>query len=216
MIVGDLGSEEVLFLSTDSGNVAAYYTTSIQDGIEKEPFKFSHDGRSDLVGIRPFFTHWVYESAWGLSIHKHARMLAVSSNKPYFEPSIGVNAAVTVFAFALVGSDAGSVLASDEESTLMGTEESEWRLWVPRATTSGRLADRSLNWKTRLEAHTCNIPSISFVNSDEDREGNYLLSTDIKGITKCWNVWQGNVNSTMNFSSIGRVTNPYLNSQPTS
>ncbi len=81
-----------------------YYTSTIQDGIEKEPYHFSKEGRSDLVGIRPFFSHWVYESAWGLSIHKHARMLAVSSNKPYHAPSVGLDAAVTVFAFALTTS----------------------------------------------------------------------------------------------------------------
>ena len=100
--------EEILFLSTDSGNVAAYYTAGIQEGIEREPYRFSQEGRSDLVGSRPFFSHWVCESAWGLSIHKRARMLAVSSNKPSFDPSVeSVNpdAAVTVFSLRIKNYD---------------------------------------------------------------------------------------------------------------
>lgn len=195
--------------------MAAYYTGSIQEGIEKEPYKFSQEGRSDLVGIRPFFTHWVYESAWGLSIHKHARMLAVSSNKPYFEPAIGVDAAITVFAFALTSSDTSSSPLSSDAITPPKEDESDWRLWVPEATNPTRLPDRSVNWKTRLEAHPCNIPSISFVNSDDDRVGKYLLSTDIQGITKCWHIWQRNVLSTWDFSAVGSSSNPYLNSQQT-
>ncbi|KAF7514360.1 hypothetical protein GJ744_000130 [Endocarpon pusillum] len=215
LIVGELGSEEILFLSTDSGNVAAYYTASIQEGIEKEPYRFNPEGRSDLVGIRPFFTHWVYESAWGLSIHKHARMLAVSSNKPYFETAIGVDAAITVFAFALTSSDASSSPLSSDAITPPREDDSDWRFWIPEATNPTKLPDRSVNWKTRLEGHPCNIPSISFVNSDDDRVGNYLLSTDIQGITKCWHIWQRSVLSTWDFSAVGSSSNPYLNSQQT-
>jgi CRT10 len=215
LIVGELGSEEILFLSTDSGNVAAYYTASIQEGIEKGPYKFSEQGSSDLVGIRPFFTHWVYESAWGLSIHKHARMLAVSSNKPHYQPTIGVDAAVTVFAFALTNGDEPSVRQGNDKTGSSKEDDSEWRLWLPDAANPTRLPDRSLNWRTRLEAHTCNIPSISFINSDDDRKGNYLLSTDIQGITKCWHIWQRNIISTWNFCGVGTSSNPYLNSQET-
>jgi hypothetical protein len=211
-----LGSEEILFLSTDSGNVAAYYTASIQDGIEKEPYKFSKEGHSDLVSVRAFFTHWVYESAWGLSIHKHARMLAVSSNKPRYGLPIGVDAAVTVFAFALTSSDQNSGRVCNEGITSTQEDESEWNFWVSNPATPARLPDRSLNWKTRLEAHTCNIPSVSFVNSDDDRAGNYLLSTDIEGITKCWHIWQGKATSTWDFSPPMRgSSNLYHNSRQT-
>jgi hypothetical protein len=196
--------------------VAAYYTAGIQDGIEKEPYKFSHEGRSDLVGIRPFFTHWVYESAWGLSIHKDARMIAVSSNKPYHERSIGIDAAITVFAFALSTSGQQlSVRANTEDTN--SVSEDEWKFWMPHQKIPTGRPDRSVNWKTRLEAHMYNIPSVSFVNSDDDREGNYVLSTDIEGITKCWHIWQGNATSTWDFSPpMRRSSNPYLNARQTS
>lgn len=211
LIVGELGSEEILLLSTDSGNVAAYYTAGIQDGIEKEPYKFSRGGRSDLVGIRPFLVHWVYESAWGLSIHKQARMLAVSSNRPFHEPSVGVDAAVTVFAFALTDSVGRAVGIGDDKSTSREEDESEWSIWVPDAANPRKLPDRSRNWKTRLEGHTCNIPSVSFVNSDADREGKYLLSTDIEGITRYWDIWQGVDRSTWDFSQPMRSScNPFF------
>lgn len=202
LVVGELGSEEILLLATDSGNVAAYYTTAIQDGIEKEPFDFSKEGRSDLVGVRPFFTHWVYESAWGLSIHQNARMLAVSSNHPYYELSRGLDAAITVFAFALTTSDKVTVRNRTEESSSTTAEdESEWKLWVPNAgTQSERLPDRSHNWKTRIDAHRHNIPSVSFVNSEDDPDGDYLISTDIEGFTKCWHIWQGIDVHTWDFS----------------
>jgi CRT10 len=210
-----LGLEEILFLATDSGNVAAYYTASIQEGIEKEPYKFSEQGSGDLVGVRPFFTHWVHESAWGLSIHKNARMLAVSSNKPHHQSNIVVHAAVTVFAFALIDGDESSVRPGNDNLSATKEEDSEWRLWLPDAANSTRLPNRSMNWKTRLEAHACNIPSISFINSDDDREGNYLLSTDIQGKTKYWHIWQRNDISTWNFCRVGTSSNPYLNSQET-
>lgn len=217
MIVGELGSEEILLLSTDSGNVAAYYTSSIQDGIEKDPYKLSKTGRSNLVGVRAFFNHWVYESAWGLSIHKHARMLAVSSNRPHHQLFTGMLAAITVFAFALTSSDEQSAEAGKDEIKATEEDASNWRVWVPDASKPAKLPDRSVNWKTRLEAHKHNIPSISFVNSEDDREGNYLLSTDIEGVTKCWNIWQGVAISTWDFAPpLRRSSNTYLNSQQVS
>lgn len=143
-------------------------------------------------------------------------MLAVSSNKPRHETSIGVDAAVTVFAFALTSSEEPSIQVSNDKSTSLEEDGSEWSIWTPDEARPTRLPDRAMNWKTRLEAHACNIPSISFVNSGDDREGNYLLSTDIKGITKCWHIWQGNVASQWAFSSVGESSNPYLNSQQVS
>ena len=195
--------------------MAAYYTASIQEAVEKEPYKTSEQGSIDLVGIRPFFTHWVHESAWGLSIHKHARMLAVSSNKPHYQPNIGVDAAITVFAFALTNGDESSLRPGNDKMSSTKEDDSEWRFWLADAANPTQLPDRSLNWSTRLEAHTCNIPSISFINSDDDRKGNYLLSTDIQGNTKFWHIWQRNAISTWNFCRVGTSSNPFLNSQET-
>lgn len=214
LIVGELGSEEILLLSTDSGNVCAYYTASIQRGIDKESSKSDHEAGSEMVGIRPFFVHWVYESAWGLSIHKDARMLAVSSNQPFYEPSIGVNAAVTVFAFALTDSDGHAARIRNGETIPTREDGTEWHMWAPEAADPTWLPDRSRNWKTRLEGHTCNIPSISFVNTNHDRGGKYLLSTDIEGITLCWHIWQGTTIYMWDFSpSMRTFSRPFYNVQ---
>ena len=45
LMVGDLGSEEILLVATDSGNIAAYHTRAIEEAIKKDPYKFSDKGR---------------------------------------------------------------------------------------------------------------------------------------------------------------------------
>ena len=51
------------------------------------------------------------------------------------------------------------------------------------------LGDRTHNYKTVLSGHIDNIPNISFINSSHDRDGSWLLSTDIGGRMKLWHVW---------------------------
>lgn len=205
LIVGDLGSKEVLFLSTDSGNVVAYFTSVIRRVIARASCQGRAAAKAGPYMLRPFFTHWVYESAWGLSIHKNARMLAVSANVPQNHP-VSSMATVTVFAFALVEShepknanEPADDLFSDNEDpeveagepASVGAYESEWNFWVADPKHPSKMPDRSFNWKTRLVQHKSNIPSISFVNADEDLDGEYLLSTDIAGVSKLWHIWQG-------------------------
>jgi hypothetical protein len=187
IIVGDLGTEEILLVATDSGNIAAYHTKAIRDAIEKDPYKYSADGRSDFVGVRAFFSHWVHESAWGLAIHTEARMIAVSANTPYSTPSQDDHAKITVFAFALTGQvDAEHSVHDDAAARPL--EQLEWKAWVPNPYEPW-LGDRSHNYKTVLSGHVDNIPNISFINSSHDRDGNWLLSTDIGGRMKLWHIW---------------------------
>jgi hypothetical protein len=187
IIVGDLGTEEILLVATDSGNVVAYHTKAIRDAIEKDPYKYSADARSDFVGVRAFFSHWVYESAWGLAIHKEARMIAVSANTPYYTPAQDDHAKITVFAFALTG-QAGSASRRDGDDVHTSLENLEWKAWEPNPCEPW-LGDRSHNYKTVLSGHIDNIPNISFVNSSHDRDGSWLLSTDIGGRMKLWHIW---------------------------
>jgi hypothetical protein len=187
IIVGDLGTEEILLVATDSGNVAAYHTKAIRDAIEKDPYNYSSDARSDFVGVRAFFSHWVHESAWGLAIHKEARMIAVSANTPYYTPAQDDYAKITVFAFALTGQvDSNNKRDEDDSSATLG--QPEWKAWQPNPCEPW-LGDRSHNYKTVLTGHIDNIPSISFVNSSHDRDGSWLLSTDIGGRMKLWHIW---------------------------
>ena len=187
IIVGDLGTEEILLVATDSGNVAAYHTKSIRDAVEKDPYKYSTDARSDFVGVRAFFSHWVHESAWGLAIHKEARMIAVSANTQYHVPAQDDHAKITVFAFALTGQVDAENKADDDDSS-QPLEQLEWKAWVPNPYEPW-LGDRSHNYKTVLSGHIDNIPNISFINSSHDRDGSWLLSTDIGGRMKLWHIW---------------------------
>ncbi|RMZ91028.1 hypothetical protein DV736_g1725, partial [Chaetothyriales sp. CBS 134916] len=202
LVVGDLGSEEILLVSTDSGNIAAYHTKAIFDAAQKDPFNFSPDGRADFVGLRPFLSHWVYESAWGLAIHREARMIAVSANTPSFIQTSDPSAKITVFAFALTSPTNPTGASGDEEPTVSGKDQAEWHDWVP-ATHSLTIPPRDRNYKIVLageNGHATNIPSISFVNTREDSEGSWLLSCDIHGDLKCWQIWKATCFRTWNFA----------------
>ncbi|KIX09374.1 uncharacterized protein Z518_00453 [Rhinocladiella mackenziei CBS 650.93] len=187
LIVGDLGTEEILLISTDSGNVTAYYTKAVEEAIRKDPYRFSTDARSDYVGVRAFFTQWLHESAWGLSIHTQARMIAVSANTPHHVPSEDPCAKITVFAFALTED-------LDQEGTRDDVvDHSDWHEWETRGSDFAP-PPRKKNYKITLggfEGHDHNIPSVSFVNTDEDGDGRWLLSTDIGGEMKIWQIWTG-------------------------
>lgn len=198
IIVGDLGTEEILLVATDSGNIAAYHTKAIRDAIGKDPYKYSTDARSDVVGVRAFFSHWVHESAWGLAIHKEARMIAVSANTAC-TPSPDDRAKITVFAFALTRQDHADERAAEEDSS-EPPEQLEWMEWVPNPYVPW-LSDRSHSYKTVLSGHSHNIPSISFVNSKHDRDGTWLLSTDIRGQMKLWHIWIRHCDKSWPFST---------------
>lgn len=210
LIVGDLGTEEILLLATDSGNVTAYHTTAIKEAIERDPYRFSKEGRSDTVGLRAFWSQWVRESAWGLALHTEARMIAVSANVPHVrrvtvvEPTVtDSTATITVFAFALTEDtqdESGESQFIDDD---MGFNEGEWANWDPAGSTSKKIS-RSRNYRIVLRGetgHRSNIPSVSFVNTRQDTQGIWLLSTDISGVMKLWQIWSGVCRSTWNFGS---------------
>lgn len=200
IIVDDLGTEEIVLVSTDSGNLTAYFTKAVDEAIRKDPYRFSTDARSDYVGVRAIFTHWVYESAWGLSIHSKARMIAVSANTPNHVPSDDPCSKITIFAFALTeqheSEDGVPQTDHDENSRLDDSDhgqQQDWEEWICSGPNSG-LPLRNRNYKITLgglEGHNDNIPSISFVNNDDDPDGRWLLSTDIRGEMKMWEVWRG-------------------------
>lgn len=210
LIVDDLGKEEILLASTDSGNVTAYYTKNVEDAIRKHPyrFNFSKGGEPDYAEVRPFFAQWVRESAWGLAIHTNARMVAVSANTPHHTADDDPCAKITVFAFALTNdSDAQGQDeendSDDEADRNENIRQSEWQEWVAMGVDASP-PPRNKNYKITLagvEGHDHNIPSISFVNTADDVEGNWLLSTDIYGTLKIWQIWQGLCQKSWDFDS---------------
>ena len=193
LMVGDLGSEEILLVATDSGNVAAYHTRAIEEAINKDPYKFSEKGRSDIVGLRAFFSQWVHESAWGLAIHRQGRMVAVSANKPHHVAARDPSAKITVFAFALTSPSTDNEEDFEEPGLNTSGELQDWYDWDPDGS-NGETPQRDRNFRITLggdSGHINNIPSVSFINSQEDPDGSWLLSTDITGVMKLWRIWRG-------------------------
>ena len=177
LVIGDLGNEEILVAACDDGDVVAYSVRHIYNAVE-----ISQDLEEPLVDpVRPFFNRNVGMSAWGIAIHKTARLIAISSNSKE----------ITVFAFAIGrGSPSeGSSPFSNED--LLGNfdidpDHKDWRrvkTWVPDS--------RSFNLEIVLKHHSHNIPNLAFCNTEDDLDGHYLASTDIGGSTYVWDIWKG-------------------------
>ena len=191
ILVDDLGRDEILLLSTDSGNVCAYHVEAICSALELAA-EFDQKRPLDVSDIHPFFAEFVGASAWGLAIHKFARLIAVSAN----------TCDITVFAFALVDPSAHGIgnhadggegafqtgdRFRDYEQTweIVDSDEglSELRRRVGR--------ERSRNVRLSYRGHLTNIPCVSFFNCDIDPNGNWMVSTDINNTMIVWNVWFG-------------------------
>ena len=199
ILVGELGSEEILLVCTDSGNVAAYHTQQIEKAVRRSKPDLTTIPTS-CFRVRPFFVHWVHESAWGLAIHKQARMIAVSANKPWLHNrDRGATATITVFAFALSSKN------EDDGTNTLDPEmdgNAGWRLWTARSTEMVT-PDRNINHKIVLcgiYGHSSNIPNISFIGTPQDPAGKWLFSTDITGEMKAWNIWSGKCYRSWNFA----------------
>jgi hypothetical protein len=90
LLVGYLGSDEILLTASDDGDVIGYSTSTIRSTIELQVGSLAL-GDSAQTQPRPFFIRNFRKSAWGLAIHAQARKIAVSANTHE----------VTVIAFAL-------------------------------------------------------------------------------------------------------------------
>ena len=215
LMVGDLGSQETLLFVTDSGNIEAYYTSAVLAAINRAPGQYCEGSSSDVLGLRPFFSHWVRQSAWGIDIHKKARMIAVSSNVPNTaQPgdSADSSATITVFAFALQKPPASESDTSDDESD--SPDSVEWTIWDPRMHSTE--SKRTRNYKIVLagwEGHSNNIPNICFANTSDEDGDIWLISTDITGEMKSWQVWKGSVFRAWNFGTSEGSVRPWMNHQ---
>ena len=107
--VSNLGSEEILLVSCDDGDVIGYHTSAIQRVIDTREqlwlWRQQHQGSAgqgsacpdsgfgEVEDVMPeaFFHKNVGRSAWGLAVHEKARLIAVSANSHV----------ITLFAFAL-------------------------------------------------------------------------------------------------------------------
>ncbi|MCJ1286514.1 hypothetical protein MMC26_005860 [Xylographa opegraphella] len=181
--VGDLGDEELLVCACDDGDVIVLTTRSLAYELEQR-----EAGRSEHTStLRPFFYVNVGMSAWGIAIHKEARLIAISANTH----------TITVFAFALRQENSPDPaqrfsqefqIAQDIEDGISGGEDGGWRQAGPEGLSHDRSRDQCLV----LYGHSCNIPNISFCNTEDDPTGRYLISMDIEGTVAVWRIFEGN------------------------
>ncbi|XRM44710.1 hypothetical protein ABZX51_007824 [Aspergillus tubingensis] len=185
LLVDDLGRDEVLLLVTDSGNVCGYRVEAIFSAL-KRAAENKEERPLDGSQVDPFFVEFVQASAWGLAIHKFARLIAVSAN----------TGLITVFAFALVNPTSESSSSSyhpDEDDDMIDYGQT-W-LEVRTKDQFNQLRHlmparhRARNVKLTYTGHYANIPCVDFLNCDLDPNGNWMVSTDIDNRLLVWRVW---------------------------
>jgi hypothetical protein len=170
MIVDYLGNHEILLFCTDCGDVFFYYTRRL--------LSCRRDGDSDSDGSeepqtshiqmpRPDFRESVGKSAWGLSVHRNSRQLAVTSNSHN----------VTVFQFALVDPHQSSLPTAPPMASPNQTATDQ----VPYDST------RATNQRFMLPGAS-NLPCVSFCNTGEDPDGHVIAYGDITGNTCVWDL----------------------------
>ncbi|KAL9123741.1 MAG: hypothetical protein Q9217_006860, partial [Psora testacea] len=190
VLVRDLGNEEILLIACDSGDIIGYTTRSIEKAIQQQP---SIDESHVLEFSSPFFHENVGASAWGLDVHKKARLIAVSCNTQE----------INIFAFALAEngvesssnhrnrSEHGSQQDINEMLACNVMRAPLSPLWKCTYRDGWRYQRSQNNFAFPLRGHTANIPNISFLNPSGDEDAcPYLTSTDINGATRLWNVWK--------------------------
>ncbi|KAL8644327.1 MAG: hypothetical protein Q9210_007308, partial [Variospora velana] len=190
LVVADLGIEEIIVAVCDDGDVVAYTTRPIQREIDHRAPN-PDDGPNDnfISQIRPFFISNVGMSAWGIAVHKEARMIAVSSNSKK----------INVFAFALTD-DCSTPDASSDDDNMFSPEALDHlheQQWVPSSNfITLDPHDRTNNLELVLSNHWTNIPNIAFFNQHKPHSSDqpiYLISTDIDNQTYIWDVWSRTV-----------------------
>jgi hypothetical protein len=99
ILVGFLGSEEIILTASDDGDVVGYYTAAVNRAVQDMNNSSSSKNPRTLedleTDISPFLIENFGRSAWGLAIHTTARLIAVSANTHR----------VTIIAFALSSSE---------------------------------------------------------------------------------------------------------------
>ena len=179
LVVADLGIEEVLLAACDDGDVIAHSIRSICHAI-REVRDSTSVRLLEPNTLRPLLLTNVGSSAWGLTVHKAARLIAVSSNKHQ----------ISVFAFALRGESSLERLSEGDSCPIdiLGDVFWEQEKNEPRSP-----YDRDRNVEIILQGHRHNMPNITFCNTAIDPIGEFLISIDIAGTTLVWNIWQRKV-----------------------
>ncbi|CAO2648254.1 Nn.00g075210.m01.CDS01 [Neocucurbitaria sp. VM-36] len=166
--VSYLGHDEILLATCDDGDVVGYRIEEIQKGLDR--LTKSDVGNLQVYGeddIKVFLHRNVGASAWGLAVHREARMIAISANTHN----------ITVLAYAL--SHPVSSESDESDSSELKTSECEPSADFP----SPRRQDHIFT----LTAEN-NIPAVSFNNNGDDPSGRWLFSSSIDGKTSIWDL----------------------------
>ncbi|KAK4921668.1 hypothetical protein LTR49_010955 [Elasticomyces elasticus] len=156
LLVYHLGNEEVIATVRDDGDVDVVLVRHVLQAINRRT-EFENDFEVEANEIRPIFQSNVGNSAWGLAIHKEARVLAVSSNSHE----------IRVFKFGLL----------HENELPSNADEDD----LPNA---GQTSDRRMDVTQRVFNGDANIPHIDFCNTGDDPEARWLLTTDVSGFCR--------------------------------
>ncbi|EMD87369.1 hypothetical protein COCC4DRAFT_118086, partial [Bipolaris maydis ATCC 48331] len=89
VLVEYLGNEEVLLVTCDDGDVTGYRTEAIYRALQR---RSNQDESASKDDVHIFLHRNVGASAWGLAVHREARIIAISANTYQ----------ITVIAYALV------------------------------------------------------------------------------------------------------------------
>lgn len=168
IMVGNLGSFEIVFFAFDDGDVGAYYTHTIARYV-------SLGGSAPRQTVpREFFHENVGLSAWGLAIHEQSRLLAVSSNRHE----------VTVFAFATSDNPVQGQSLEDDASPQVWSGQTALEL-------EKHFQSRTRTWRIVLPTgpEGQNMPSISFCD-DETGYADKVVALDVEGNTWIFDIWK--------------------------
>ncbi|KAF2230573.1 hypothetical protein EV356DRAFT_536287 [Viridothelium virens] len=175
LLLDRLGDHEVVLVACDDGDVVAYYVKDVQYAIDNGTRKIQRDGQWDHrpVHLRPILHENVGMSAWGLAVHREARLIAVSAN----------TREITIYSFALTGADGHSSPKWGGHNTVFDSQSG--CTTGPNSPYYREIGRRKI---LRTDAVPSNIPNISFCNTPEDPRGRYLASTNIVGVTTIWDL----------------------------
>ena len=107
ILVDYLGNEEILLLARDDGDVVGYRTGEIHRALERRIIQEEPASEAD---IHVFLLRNVGASAWGLAVHREARIIAISANTHR----------ITVIAFALAVPAGDPARETENVFTLQG------------------------------------------------------------------------------------------------
>lgn len=166
-----LGQDEIILITCDDGDVVGYRTEEIQRVLDKRMESSDDEDEPQIEDpVRTFLHRNVGASAWGLAIHREARMIAISANTHK----------VTIIAYALAQpADASDDSSSSSDIELEDCSDEE----DPADFPSPRRQDHVIILPARH-----NVPSVSFNNSGDDPSGRWLSSCSINGETLIWDL----------------------------